>query len=242
MLSLNHLSSGYKPLQVLWDIDLNLQKGEWVALLGSNGAGKSTLLKTIAGLLKPFSGKILYQEKEISSIPVHERVKSGIALVPEGRRLFAGMTVIDNLLMGAYLQNDKENISAQLQSIFDLFPVLKQREKQIVGTLSGGERQMCAIGRALMSRPALLLVDEMSLGLAPVVVDDLLDTMVAIRQKGITLLVVEQDVHTALIYADRGYVLREGKIVKNGSAEQLLNDPNIQKDYMGDLRSEKEIN
>ncbi len=241
MLSIKHLGSGYKPMQVLWDIDLHLQKGEWLALLGSNGAGKSTLLKTVAGLLKPFCGEILYQGKEISRFPVHERVELGIALVPEGRRLFAGMTVGENLMMGAYVQNDNGKTADQLQMVYNLFPILKQRETQIVGTLSGGERQMCAIGRALMSQPILLLVDEMSLGLAPVIVDDLLDTMVNIQQEGVTLFVVEQDVNTALIYADRGYVLREGKIVKSGEAEQLLTDPGIQKDYKGDFKVEGKI-
>lgn len=233
MLAVHHLGSGYKPLQILWDIELSVQEGEWLALLGPNGAGKSTLLKTIVGLLKPFQGEIWYLGKEISALPVHEMVRLGIALVPEGRRLFAGMTVRENLMMGAFSQNENGKITEQLQRVFDLFPVLKEREKQVVGTLSGGERQMCAIGRALMSRPKLLLVDELSLGLAPVVVDGLLETLVAIKQEGVTLLVVEQDVNTALAYADRGYVLREGRIVKSGEAKQLLEDPSIQKDYLG---------
>jgi branched-chain amino acid transport system ATP-binding protein len=233
MLAVHHLGSGYKPLQILWDIELSVQEGEWLALLGPNGAGKSTLLKTIVGLLKPFQGEIWYLGKEISALPVHEMVRLGIALVPEGRRLFAGMTVRENLMMGAFSQNENGKITEQLQRVFDLFPVLKEREKQVVGTLSGGERQMCAIGRALMSRPKLLLIDELSLGLAPVVVDGLLETLVAIKQEGVTLLVVEQDVNTALAYADRGYVLREGRIVKSGEAKQLLEDPSIQKDYLG---------
>ncbi len=233
MLAVHHLGSGYKPLQILWDIELSVQEGEWLALLGPNGAGKSTLLKTIVGLLKPFQGEIWYLGKEISALPVHEMVRLGIALVPEGRRLFAGMTVRENLMMGAFSQNENGKITEQLQRVFDLFPVLNEREKQVVGTLSGGERQMCAIGRALMSRPKLLLVDELSLGLAPVVVDGLLETLVAIKQEGVTLLVVEQDVNTALAYADRGYVLREGRIVKSGEAKQLLEDPSIQKDYLG---------
>ena len=232
MLRIHGLGSGYRPLQVLWDIDLSLKEGEWLALLGSNGAGKSTLLNTIAGLIKPFCGEIVYREKEISALPVHERVRLGIALVPEGRKLFAGMTVKENLMMGAFTQNDDGKIAGQLRRIFDLFPVLKERERQIVGTLSGGERQMCAIGRALMSLPLLLLVDEMSLGLGPVVVDGLLETMVAVREEGMTLIVVEQDVNTALVYADRGCVLREGKIVKRGKAKDLLQDPGIQKEYL----------
>jgi branched-chain amino acid transport system ATP-binding protein len=233
MLMLKNVGSGYNPLQVLWDVELSVHEGEWLALLGPNGAGKSTLLKTIVGLLKPFHGEIWYRGKEISAVPVHEMVRLGIALVPEGRRLFAGMTVMENLKMGAFAQSDNGKITKQLQRVFDLFPVLKERKTQIVGTLSGGERQMCAIGRALMSRPRLLLVDELSLGLAPVVVDGLLETLIAIKQEGVTLLVVEQDVNTALVYADRGYVLREGRIVKSGAAKQLLEDPSIQKDYLG---------
>ncbi|NIS60374.1 MAG: ATP-binding cassette domain-containing protein [Proteobacteria bacterium] len=233
MLSLRDLGSGYRPLQVLWDIELSLEQGEWLALLGPNGAGKSTLLKTIVGLLKPFQGEIWYLGKEISALPVHERMQLGIALVPEGRRLFSGMTVRENLMMGAFTQNQDGKIAGQLERVYDLFPPLKERENQVVGTLSGGERQMCAIGRGLMSRPRLLLVDELSMGLAPVVVDGLLEAMVDIRREGITLIVVEQDVHTALIYADRGYVLREGMIVKSGEAKRLLSDPSIQKDYLG---------
>lgn len=233
MLELHRVGAGYKSLQVLWDIELLLREGEWLALLGSNGAGKSTLLKTIAGLLKPFRGEILFRGKDITALRVHERVELKIALVPEGRRLFTGMTVRDNLMMGAFTQTDERKIAEQLQRAFDLFPVLKEREKQVVGTLSGGERQMCAIGRALMSWPRLLLVDELSFGLAPVVVDSLLEKMIAVRKEGITLLVVEQDVNTALVYADRGYVMREGMIVRGGEAKDLLADPDIKKEYLG---------
>lgn len=233
MLELHRVGAGYKSLQVLWDIDLLLREGEWLALLGSNGAGKSTLLKTIAGLLRPFRGEILFQGKDLTALRVHERVELKIALVPEGRRLFAGMTVRDNLIMGAFTQTDERRISEQLQGVFDLFPVLMEREKQVVGTLSGGERQMCAIGRALMSWPRLLLVDELSFGLAPVVVDVLLETMVAINREGVTLLVVEQDVKTSLLYADRSYVMRQGMIVRSGVAKELLADPDIKKEYLG---------
>lgn len=235
VLSLKSLDGGYKPLQILRGVDLFVNEGEWLALLGPNGAGKSTLLKTIAGLLKPFDGKIVYNGDEISETPVHDRVKLGIALVPEGRRLFTGMTVKENLMMGAYTQINGEKIQNQLEKVFELFPVLEDRKGQVVGTLSGGERQMCAIGRALMSLPKLLLVDEMSLGLAPVVVDDLLERLIAIKQEGVTLMVVEQDVNTALVYADRGYVIREGRIVKSGDAKGLLEDPDIQRDYLGSM-------
>jgi branched-chain amino acid transport system ATP-binding protein len=240
MLDLRGLGAGYRTLQVLWDIELSLQKGEWLALIGPNGAGKSTLLKTIAGLLKTFQGEILYQGEEINVIPVHERVKLGISLVPEGRRLFTGMTVKENLMMGAFAQKENGKDAEQLQRVYDLFPILKARSKQVVGTLSGGEQQMCAIGRALMARPQLLLVDELSLGLAPIVVDELLDTMNAIRQEGVTLIVVEQDVHTALMCADRGYVMREGMIVKGGEARQLLEDPGLLKEYLQYWKQEEE--
>ncbi|MDQ1335897.1 MAG: branched-chain amino acid transport system permease protein [Thermodesulfobacteriota bacterium] len=234
ILSLHCLASGYNGLQVLWDIDLSLKKGEWLAILGPNHAGKSTLLKTIAGLIQPFRGQVLYQGTPIHAWPVHRRVTAGISLAPEGRRLFAGMTVRENLMMGAFTRDAPAETRIRLQSVFSLFPVLKEREDQIVGTLSGGERQMCAIGRALMCQPNLLLVDEMSLGLAPVVIDALLEALVTIRkEEGMTLMVVEQDVYAALVYADRGYILREGRIVKSGNSNYLLQDPSIQKDYLG---------
>jgi branched-chain amino acid transport system ATP-binding protein len=233
LLELQGIDAGYKGLQILWDINLVVRPGEWLALLGANGAGKSTLLKTIAGLIKPFTGELRYSGNTLNEIPVHERVRLGISLVPEGRRLFTGMTVKENLLMGAFLYNDRNLIMEQLDKIYALFPVLKEREKQVVGTLSGGEQQMCAIGRGLMSRPKLLLVDELSLGLAPVVVDHLLETLLSIKQAGVTLMVVEQDVYGALMYADRGYVLQEGRIINSGESRQLLSDPEIQKGYLG---------
>ena len=233
MLELRQIDTGYKRLHVLWDINLSVHQGEWIALLGANGSGKSTLLKTIAGLIKPFHGELSYLGNSLSEVPVHERVGLGISLVPEGRRLFTGMTVKENLLMGAFLVKDQRIKTDRLNQIIDLFPILKEREKQIVGTLSGGEQQMCAIGRALMSQPQLLLIDELSLGLAPVVVDGLMESLLAIKQSGVTLLVVEQDVYWALIYADRGYVLQEGRIIKSGLSKALLSDPEIQKDYLG---------
>jgi branched-chain amino acid transport system ATP-binding protein len=239
MLELRGLGSGYRSLQVLWDIELSLQEGEWLALLGPNGAGKSTLLKTIAGLLKPMQGEIRYRGKKINAIPVHERVTLGISLVPEGRRLFTGMTIRENLMMGVYAQKNDGKDANQLERVYHLFPILKEREKQVVGTLSGGEQQMCAIGRALMSRPKLLLVDELSLGLAPVVVDKLIESMIAIKREGVTILMVEQDVHTALMYADRGYVLREGVIVKGGEAKHLLSDPRIEEEYFDFWKGEE---
>jgi branched-chain amino acid transport system ATP-binding protein len=241
MLTLSRLCSGYKSLQILWDIELCLQEGEWLALLGSNGTGKSTLLKTVAGLLKPLKGEMYYLGREISGIPVHERVQLGISLVPEGRRLFTGMTVKENLTMGAYTRNGTGELVRQIDRVFHLFPQLQEREKQVAGTLSGGEQQMCAIGRALMSQPRLLLIDELSLGLAPMVVDGILETLLTIKQEGVTLMMVEQDVYTALVYANRGYVLQEGKIIKSGEAQTLLSDPDIQKNYLGDLEEGDDI-
>ncbi|MBA4393041.1 MAG: branched-chain amino acid ABC transporter ATP-binding protein [Desulfobacca sp.] len=233
MLELRRIGSGYKSLQVLWDIELVVRQGEWLALLGVNGAGKSTLLKTIAGLIKPFAGELRYQGNTINEIPVHERVALGISLVPEGRRLFKGMTVEENLLMGAFWYNDRKKEKEQMDHIMTIFPILKERRKQAVGTLSGGEQQMCSISRALMSQPRLLLIDELSLGLAPVVVDDLMETLISIKKSGVTLVVVEQDVYGALMYADRGYVIQEGRMIQNGEARELLSDPVIQKGYLG---------
>lgn len=233
LLELQGIDAGYRGLQILWDIELVVRQGEWLALLGANGAGKSTLLKTIAGLIKPFTGELRYLGNPLNGIPVHERVGLGISLVPEGRRLFTGMTVKENLLMGAFWYNDRKIKMEQLDKIYDLFPILKERGKQVVGTLSGGEQQMCAIGRGLMSQPKLLMVDELSLGLAPVVVDDLMETLVSIKQEGVTLMVVEQDVYGALMYADRGYVMQEGRIINGGASRELLSDPEIQKGYLG---------
>ena len=171
------LCSGYQRLQILWGVDLTVQEGEWVALVGSAGAGKTTFMTTVTGLIPAFSGAVRFLGEDITDLAAHERVGKGIALVPEGRRLFAGMTVIENLKMGAFLIREKLAISGQLDRIYDLLPILKERRGQVVGTLSGGEQQMCAIGRALMSQPKLLLIDELSLGLAPVVVDALLEAL-----------------------------------------------------------------
>lgn len=233
MLEIKGLCSGYQNLQILWDVDLAVQEGEWVALIGSAGAGKTTFMSTLTGLIPPFSGAVRFLGEDITNLEPHERVRRGIALAPEGRRLFTGMTVFENLKMGAFLIREKSAISGQLERIYDLLPILKERRGQVVGTLSGGEQQMCAIGRALMSQPRLLLIDELSLGLAPVVVDALLEALVIIKKEGTTLLVIEQDVQTALDYADRGYVLREGRIVTSGPAGELLANENLQKEYLG---------
>lgn len=232
MLAIKDLTVGYGETKVLWDINLEIAEGEVVALIGVNGAGKTTLLKTMMGLLPPWSGSISYRGQEISRLETHAIVKLGINLTPQGRLLFTGMTVEENLLMGAYLRRDPD-IKQDLKHIYDLFPRLGERRRQRAGTLSGGEQQMCALGRSLMSRPSLLLLDEMSLGLAPIVVEMLLDLVVEIRREGTTVLLVEQDVEEALLRADRGYVLEGGRMEMSGPASDLLANENLRVAYLG---------
>ena len=233
MLKIEHLDFAYGDVQVLWDINLNVEDGALVALVGSNGAGKSTLLKTISGLYPPARGKVEFQGKEITFTPADERVYQGLALVPEGRQLFAGMTVRENLLTGAFTRSDRAQIKQDLEEVYTLFPRLLEREKQLAGTLSGGEQQMCAIGRGLMSKPRLLMIDELSLGLAPVVVDQLTAAIQQVNRKGVTVFVVEQDVQAAFQMAQYGYVLETGRVVQQGSSQALLADENIKKAYLG---------
>ena len=232
LLSIDRLNVAYGDVQVLWDVSLEVQPGEMLALIGANGAGKSTLLATISGLLAPLSGRIMFDRKDITGAPADEIVRSGIAHVPQGRRLFAGLTVRQNLMLGAYTRRDGDQ-EKDLAWVLDTFPRLKERQAQLAGTMSGGEQQMCAIGRALMSRPKLLLIDEPSLGLAPVVVDDLLEVLRTVHEQGTTVLVVEQDIQTALEEADRGYVLETGRITLSGSAKDLLANQDIKKAYLG---------
>lgn len=233
MLEVSGVGAGYEGLRVLSDVDLTVADGEWVALVGAVGAGKTTLMRTIAGALTPFEGRVLFRGHDLTRVPAHERVRRGITLVPEGRRLFRGMTVRENLTAGAFLVRPRAAVAERLDRIHELFPVLADRGDQQVGTLSGGEQQMCAIGRALMSDPKLLLIDELSLGLAPVVVDELLEGLVRIRGEGTTLLVVEQDVERSLGFADRGYLLRHGSIVMSGEGAALLADASFKREYLG---------
>ncbi len=234
VLEVNDLETGYGSIQVLWGINIEVRQGSLVALVGANGVGKTTFMKTLIGVLKPWRGSISFMGKDITHLESEDRVKMGISLVPEGRQLFYGMTVEENLKMGAYVRDPKEDTSEDLDFVYSLFERLKERRKQLAGTLSGGEQQMCAIGRALMANPKLLLIDELSLGLAPVIVDKLIDIISRIRkEKNTTILLVEQDVEVALGIADIGYVIETGKITKWGPAKELLEDDYIKKAYLG---------
>ncbi len=233
LLKVEGLDAGYGEIQVLWDIHLRIDRGEMVSLLGSNGSGKSTLIWAITGLLKPRRGEIYFEGVPLTPLSTDRIVKKGICQVPEGRRLFAGLSVRENLMMGAFCRDDKGETDRDLEWVFHLFPSLAERKKQLAGTLSGGEQQMCAIGRGLMSRPHLLLLDELSLGLAPVIVDELIQTLEIIRNQGTTIFLVEQDVHLALQHSQRGYVLETGRIVLSGSSPELLKNPHVKAAYLG---------
>jgi branched-chain amino acid transport system ATP-binding protein len=233
LLEVRDLCSGYGEVQILWDVSLEVRQGEVVALIGANGAGKTTLLYTLSQLVKPRSGSVFFSGKDLTRARPEEVVGAGIVHVPQGRRLFPGLTVKENLLQGVYLRRDRAQIEEDLEWVFGLLPRLRERAGQMAGRLSGGEQQMCAIGRGLMSRPRLLLIDELSLGLAPLVVDNLLDLISQINRKGTTVLLVEQDVQVALEHAHRGYVLETGRIVQSSPAAELLEDPRIRQAYLG---------
>jgi branched-chain amino acid transport system ATP-binding protein len=233
-LEISRLSVRYGESQVLWDVDLAGERGQITALVGANGAGKTTLMKTIVGLVAPSAGRIVLDGHDLAGDPAEGRVKRGIALVPEGRRLFAGLSVKENLLLGGFARKERAEVAADLGRVWERFPELEKLRHQLAGTLSGGQQQMCAIGRALMARPRLLLVDEMSLGLAPMIVDRIAAALQEVnRADGITILLVEQDVELALQIADRGYVLDTGRIVTQGRGADLLDDPKIREAYMG---------
>lgn len=233
MLQVENLEVAYGDVQVLWGVNLEIHRGELVALVGSNGAGKSTLLRAISGLVPPLRGRVLVDGDDATRATSMELVRRGIAHVPEGRRLFSGLTVRDNLLMGAYLREDQATIQRDLEWVYRLFPRLAERQRQLAGKMSGGEQQMCAIARGLMSRPRLLLIDELSLGLAPVVVDGLLDILRAIRAEGTTICLVEQDAQTALHLADRGYVMEHGRVSITGTGAELLANDLVRAAYLG---------
>lgn len=232
LLRVEQLNAGYGEMAVLRDVTLEIARGEIVALVGSNGAGKTTLLRALSRLI-PSMGRIAFGEQALNRFGPDQVFALGVVQVPEGRQLFDQMTVEENLLMGAYHRVRRSEIAGHLEVVYDLFPRLKERRRQLAGSLSGGEQQMCAIARGLMAAPELLMVDEMSLGLAPVIVDLLLDTLTEIRKKGVTVLLVEQDIFSAFHVADRGYVLETGKIVRVGSASELANDPEVRRAYLG---------
>lgn len=236
MLKLVDVHTFYGPIEALRGIDIEVKQGEIVCLIGNNGAGKSTALMTISGILKPLSGDILFEGKSIKGISPHKIVEMGISQVPEGRRIFPILTVKENLELGAYtkLKVKSSKFKVQLDKIYKLFPVLKERQNQLGGTLSGGEQQMLAIGRALMSNPKLLLLDEPSLGLAPILVSKIFKTIKEINREGVTVLLVEQNARAALKLSNRGYVLENGRIVLEGKGEELLNNEQVRKAYLGE--------
>lgn len=236
MLRIQNLKSYYGRLQALRGVSLHVGKGEIVALIGANGAGKSTLLNTVAGLIEQSQGKILLDEKDIRGLAAEKIVKRGAVLVPEGRQLFAPMTVSDNLELGGYLRHkngNKAELEQDMEMVYQLFPVLKERHSQLAGTLSGGEQQMLAIGRALMSRPRLMLLDEPSMGLAPKIAEEIFDTITGLKQQGVTILLVEQNARMALEIAERGYVIETGQIVVQGPSEELLRNREVERAYLG---------
>lgn len=233
LLEVSDLAVSYGDVQVIWKVDLSVAEGSVVALIGSNGAGKTTILRALSGLLRPSRGHVVFAGEPINAQAPLDFVRRGLVHVPEGRRLFAGLSVRDNLMLGAYLRRDKENILRDIDRVFTLFPRLRERWRQDAATLSGGEQQMCAIGRGLMASPRLLLIDELSLGLAPKVVDELIDALRKVNAEGTSLLVVEQDVATALDFADHAYIVDQGRTVRSGEADAIAGDPAIRSAYLG---------
>ena len=233
MLELNNLTAGYGSFQALFSINLEVKKGEAIAVIGPNGAGKTTLLRTISGMLPVQSGNLSMEGTSLKDVPPYQIIDFGIAHVPENRRLFSSMSIEDNLRMGAFTPNARPHFEERLDFIFDLFPRLKERRSQIAGTLSGGEQQMCAIGRALMSSPKLLLMDEPSAGLAPVIVNQVFQLVQQIRDQGLTVLIVEQNIEQVLQIVDRAYLMEVGAIKISGKAEELIQSESIRKAYVG---------
>src|SRR5919199_248389 len=233
LLRVEGLSVGYGEVQALGDVSLEVRPGEIVALVGANGAGKSTLLSSISGLLQPWSGRVVFDGRSIEGAPTKRVVELGIAHVPEGRRLFAAMSVRDQLLLGAFRRSDRAEVEADLTRVVELFPRIRDRLSALGGNLSGGEQQMVAIARGLMARPSLLMIDELSLGLAPVLVESLMESITELNRTGMSILIVEQDVQAALEVAARGYVLETGHVALSGSADTLLRDERVRRAYLG---------
>ena len=234
MLEVKDLEVYYGMIQAIKGISFEVNKGEVIALIGANGAGKTTTLHTLTGLLSPKKGSVIFEGEDITKIPAHKIVSMGMAHVPEGRRVFADLSVYENLKLGAYTRKDKENLNKDLENIYKRFPRLAERKNQSAGTLSGGEQQMLAMGRALMSKPSIILMDEPSMGLSPILVNEIFDIIESISKSGTTVLLVEQNAKKALSIADRAYVLETGKIVTSGKASDLLEDDSIKKAYLGE--------
>ena len=233
LLKLENVNVNYGGIQAVSDLNLHIEQGELVTLIGANGAGKTTTLRTITGLVKPKSGTLLYQDQDIRKTEVHKFVSQGLVMVPEGRGIFPKLTVLENLDMGAFYRNDKAQIQADIEHVMTLFPRLKERAKQLAGTLSGGEQQMVAMGRAILSKPKLLLLDEPSMGLAPIIVQQIFDIIQTVHKEGVTVLLVEQNAKLALQISNRGYVMESGKITMADKADVLLNDPRVLSAYLG---------
>jgi len=233
MLEVENLSAAYGLIQILWDVSFKIKEKEIVSIIGPNGAGKTTLVKTIMGLLPAKNGTIRFKGENIEKLPTYEIVKNGVTLIPEGREIFPKMTVEENMLLGAYTIKDKNAVKESKERIYQIFPVLKKKEKALAQTLSGGEQQMLVICRSLMSNPELLILDEPSLGLAPIIVGKVLDTLRKINEEGVTVLLVEQNIRDSLNIADRGYVLEEGKIIIEGKGRELLSNDHIKEVYLG---------
>ena len=234
MLEIKDLEVYFGMIQAIKGISFEVNEGEVIALIGANGAGKTTILHTISGLIAPKKGSITFEGQEITKIPAHKIVENGLAQVPEGRRVFPSLSVLQNLKLGAYTRKDKKEIDDTLKMIYERFPRLEERKNQPAGTLSGGEQQMLAMGRALMSKPRIILMDEPSMGLSPIFVNEIFDIIKQVSASGTTVLLVEQNAKKALSIADRGYVLETGKIVKEGKASDLLNDEAVKKAYLGE--------
>lgn len=234
MLEVNNINVYYGVIQAIKEVSFEVNEGEIIALVGANGAGKTTILESISGLLTPKSGSIKFEGKELIKIPAHDIVELGLAHIPEGRRIFANQTVLENLKLGAYLCKDKDEINEMLDKAYESFPRLKERSSQYAGTLSGGEQQMLAIGRALMSNPRIILMDEPSMGLSPILVNEIFEIIQEINKSGTTVCLVEQNAKKALSIADRAYVLETGKIVVSGSAKELMNNESVKKAYLGE--------
>jgi branched-chain amino acid transport system ATP-binding protein len=233
MLEIANLSAAYGMVQILHDVNFEVEEKEIISVIGPNGAGKTTLVKTIMGFLHPQTGSIRFKNENIERLPTYEIVKKGLTMIPEGREIFPRMSVEENLQLGAYSLKDKAKIKETKERVFDIFPVLKKKEKTQAQTLSGGEQQMLVICRSLMSNPQLLILDEPSLGLAPIIVEKVLDTVRTINEEGVTVLLVEQNIHDSLNIADRGYVLEDGKIILEGKSRELLSNSHIKEVYLG---------